>query len=198
MTASEVATLQFAREVLNLPVPRVITWSGAKKRGNTTTTNPVGADYIIMEEVPGVPLSHRWEEFGGSDEVKPILNGVLDLETKFESLRFNRIGSLYFKEDVSADLQTIPLLTGSIDTATRELSERYRVGPLIDYQWWRGERAYMPLDRGPCMVSLPSLIFVVRSLINFCHFRARRVLIFYCRCKERTNGFAATASFFFF
>lgn len=47
VTASEVATLQFAREVLNLPVPRVITWSNAK-RGHT---NPVGADYIIMERV---------------------------------------------------------------------------------------------------------------------------------------------------
>ena len=47
VTASEVATLQFAREVLNLPVPRVITWSGAK-RGHANV------DYIIMEEVPGV------------------------------------------------------------------------------------------------------------------------------------------------
>jgi hypothetical protein len=156
VTASEVATLQFAREVLNLPVPRVITWSGAK-RGHT---NPVGADYIIMEEVPGVRLSQRWEEFGSADDVRPILTGVLDVETKFESLCFSRIGSLYFKEDVSADLQTVPLLTGSIDAVTRELSERYRVGPLIDYQWWRGERAHMPLDRGPCMVSLPNVILL--------------------------------------
>ena len=117
MTASEVATLQFAREVLNLPVPSVITWSSAK-RGHT---NPVGADYIIMEEVPGVRLGHRWENFDSADDVRPIMNGMLDVETKFESL--------------SADLQTVPLLTGSIDAATRQLSERYRVGPLINYQW---------------------------------------------------------------
>ena len=113
-----------------------------------------------MEEVPGVSLSDRWEEFGSADEVRPILNGVLDVETKFESLSFSRIGSLYFKEDVSADLKTVPLLTGSIDATTRQLSEKYRVGPLINYQWWRGERAHMPLDRGPCMVLLPSVILL--------------------------------------
>ena len=155
VTASEVATLQFAREVLHLPVPRVITWSGAK-RGHT---NSVGADYIIMEEIPGVRLAHRWKEFDSADDVRPIMTGMLDVEAKFESLCFSRIGSLYFKEDVSADLQTVPLLSGSIDTATRQLSERYRVGPLINYQWWRGERAHMPLDRGPCMGSLQNVIF---------------------------------------
>ena len=164
VTASEVATLQFAREVLNLPVPRVITWSGAK-RG---LTKAVGADFIIMEEVPGVRLSHRWEEFDSADDVRPIMTGVLDVETKFESLSFSRIGSLYFKEDVSADLQTIPLLTGSIDATTRQLSEKYRVGPLINYQWWRGERAHMPLDRGPCMYCFPAQRHIVRSL-KFCH-----------------------------
>ena len=158
VTASEVATLQFAREVLNLPVPRVITWSGAK-RG---LTKAVGADFIIMEEVPGVRLSHRWEEFDSADDVRPIMTGVLDVETKFESLSFSRIGSLYFKEDVSADLQTVPLLTRSIDATTRQLSEKYRVGPLINYQWWRGERAYMSLDRGPCMAPLPSVVLFVR------------------------------------
>ncbi|KIM48624.1 hypothetical protein M413DRAFT_437823 [Hebeloma cylindrosporum] len=145
VTASEVATLQFAKEVLKLPVPRVITWSGAK-RGQV---NPVGADFIIMEEVPGVSLGERWSTFGHREEVIPILNGILDMEAKFESLRFSLIGSIYFKEDVSADLQTIPLLSGAIDTTTRQLAEKYRVGPIADYQWWRGDRAHMTLDRGP-------------------------------------------------
>ena len=52
VTASEVATLQFTREVLDIPVPRVLTWSGAKRN----SINRVGADYIIMEEVAGVSL----------------------------------------------------------------------------------------------------------------------------------------------
>jgi hypothetical protein len=104
VTVSEVATLQFAKEVLKLPVPQVITWSGVKQG----QVNPVGADFIIMEEVPGVCLGERWSTFESPDDVTPIMTRILDMETKFESLRFSRIGSLYFKEVVSADLQTVP------------------------------------------------------------------------------------------
>ena len=161
VTASEVATLQFAREVLQLPVPRVITWSGAIRN----LVNHVGTDYIIMEEVPGVRLGHRWLQFATADDVRPIMNSMLDIEAKFESLRFSRIGSLYFKEDVSADLQGVPLLSGVTDSTTQQLSERYCVGPLMVYQWWRGERARMALDRGPCKIPLSSI--VISSLIFF-------------------------------
>jgi hypothetical protein len=146
VTASEVATLHFAREVLKLPVPRVLTWSG-EKRGHV---NSVGADYIIMEEVPGVCLGDRWKQLEHADDVKPILTAITDMEAKLQSLRFSRIGSLYFKEDVSTDLQAVPLLSSATDATTRELSERYRVGPLVNHQWWRRERADMALDRDPC------------------------------------------------
>ncbi|KAF5353961.1 hypothetical protein D9756_007032 [Leucocoprinus leucothites] len=145
VTASEVATLQFTREVLKLPVPRVITWSGAAQ----DRTNNVGTDFIIMEEAPGVPLVKRWTQLPTADDVRPALQGILDLERKLESLRFSRIGSLYFKEDVRPDLRDVPLLSGDVDDATLRLAERYCIGPLIDRQWWRGDRAHMRLDRGP-------------------------------------------------
>jgi hypothetical protein len=102
------------------------------------------------------------------------MNSMLDIEAKFESLRFSRIGSLYFKEDVNADLQGVPLLSGVTDTTTQQLSERYCVGPLINYQWWRGERARMAPDRGP----LSSI--VISSLILF----RSRVFVLHCRGKE--------------
>jgi hypothetical protein len=163
VTASEVATLQFAREVLKLPVPRVITWSGAKRNN----VNRVGADYIIMEEVPGVPLGLRWNKFERAEDVKPVMNGIMDMEAKFESLRFSRIGSLYFKEDVGPDLQAIPLLSGEVDAPTLKSSEGYRVGPLINQQWWRGERINMALDRGPCM-SISFIVHYIMGSLNRC------------------------------
>ena len=132
--------------MLNIPVPRVFTWSGAKRN----SVNCVGADYIIMEEVTGVRLGLRWKDFIHSDEVKPILTSLLDVEAKFQRLRFSHIGSLYFKEDVSEELQSLPLLAGNNDTDSAPFSEKYRIGPLIDRQWWRGERAHLDLDRGPC------------------------------------------------
>jgi len=147
VTASEVATLEFAREVLKLPVPRVIAWSKEKR---SHSINPVGTDYIIMEEVSGIKLDERWKKFDSADDVAPVMTGISDVEARFESLRFSRIGSLYFKEDVSANLHKVPLFSGAIDETSRRLSEKYCIGPLINDQWWRGERAHMALDRGPC------------------------------------------------
>ncbi|PGH13105.1 hypothetical protein AJ80_06477 [Polytolypa hystricis UAMH7299] len=42
-TASEVATMEFARPVLDIPVPKVLAWSA-------TSDNAIGSEYIIMEE----------------------------------------------------------------------------------------------------------------------------------------------------
>jgi hypothetical protein len=130
VTASEIATLQFTREVLNIPVPRILTWSGAERN----SVNRVGADYIMMEEVAGVRLGLRWTEFLHSDEVKPILTGLLDVEAKFQRLRFSHIGSLYFTEDVSEELQSLPLFSENKDAHIAQFSERYRIRPLIDRQ----------------------------------------------------------------
>ncbi|RHZ68005.1 hypothetical protein CDV55_106053 [Aspergillus turcosus] len=49
-TASEVATMDFMRNVLGTPVPKVFFWS-------STTDNAVGAEYILMENVRGVQLN---------------------------------------------------------------------------------------------------------------------------------------------
>ena len=57
----------------------------------------VGAHYIVMEEVAGVCLGRRWKRFGNADEVRPILNSLLDMEAKFPRLRFSHVGSLYFQ-----------------------------------------------------------------------------------------------------
>ncbi|OJZ84394.1 hypothetical protein ASPFODRAFT_62373 [Aspergillus luchuensis CBS 106.47] len=44
-TASEVATMDFVRNKLSTPVPKVLAWS------SNASENPVGAEYIIMEKV---------------------------------------------------------------------------------------------------------------------------------------------------
>ncbi|GFF16420.1 aminoglycoside phosphotransferase [Aspergillus terreus] len=49
-TASEVATQTLLREVLGLPVPRVIAWS------SDASTHPVEAEFIIEEKAAGVRL----------------------------------------------------------------------------------------------------------------------------------------------
>ena len=61
-TASEVATLDFFRNELDIPVPRVFAWSSDKDQ-------PVGAEYIIMEKAPGEELGKSWSSMDISEKV---------------------------------------------------------------------------------------------------------------------------------
>ncbi|KAK5453545.1 Phosphotransferase enzyme [Exophiala xenobiotica] len=57
VTASEVATLEFLRSELAVPVPKVFSWSD-------NSDNPVGCEYIIMEEAQGRALNTVWSRPG--------------------------------------------------------------------------------------------------------------------------------------
>ncbi|CAA7260543.1 unnamed protein product [Cyclocybe aegerita] len=142
MTASEVATMEYVRTELELPVPHVRAWSS---RAEST---PVGAEFIIYDKVPGVPLRSRWWD----PEVKGIV--AMDIITTivvFERLmidqRFSQIGSIYFKEDLPPFLQDRSLY--SSDAASTPNSERFRIGPSLYREFWRGGRAALDIDRGP-------------------------------------------------
>ena len=151
-TASEVATLEFVREVLDIRAPRVFAWSAS------ATENPVGAEYIIMEKMSGVESYHRWTRIAKGPQVFPLLDGVFDIERSFECAPFSQIGSLYFKDDVPADLRDRPLFRpGSLPEDDPELyrkldtaKEKYRIGPIADRQWWRSGRSQVTDDHGPC------------------------------------------------
>ncbi|TFK72771.1 hypothetical protein BDN72DRAFT_762892 [Pluteus cervinus] len=140
-TASEAATLRYLRDECNLPVPRVLAWSTQPQ------PNPVGTDFMIMEYVPGVPLLWRWQAISGK-QVEDSLIKILTLDTTLPKHAFSQIGSLYFKEDVSPELQNRPLYLDE----TRNMSEaaqKYRIGPVVDESWWRGKRLQMAAERGP-------------------------------------------------
>lgn len=81
-TASEVATMEFARTVLNLPVPKVLAWSA-------TSQNPVESEYIIMEEARGVQLHEVWQkaELRAKGD---IIREIVEIEKKMLSVSFNK------------------------------------------------------------------------------------------------------------
>jgi len=143
-TASEVATMEYARTVLGLPVPKVLGWS-AQADGTD-----VGVEYILMEKVKGVELHRRYKNLR-SEGVELVLQ-VNGIERAFVSRRFSQIGSLYYKEDVEPALQEHRLYAeGEPDD---DGSDRFRIGPCVDWDIWRGRRADVVLDRGPCKVVL--------------------------------------------
>lgn len=72
VTVSEVATLDFLRSELGLPVPRVFPWSHSND-------NPVGCKFIIMEEAQGRPLNPVWSSLGIPDK-SAVVDEVLSIQ----------------------------------------------------------------------------------------------------------------------
>ena len=136
--------MDYARNVLSLPVPRVRAWSARSEK----TTNPVGAEFILMEKVEGDLLYTRWWS-DKSVNLKQIMEDIAVMENRFVSHSFSHIGSLYYKEDLPPDLQERPLYSPQ-SKPDGDAHERFRIGPLVDWTVWRGSRAVLDVDRGPC------------------------------------------------
>ncbi|KAF8071670.1 kinase-like domain-containing protein [Lyophyllum atratum] len=166
-TASEVATMEFARDVLKIPTPRVLAWSGTAN----ASVNPVGAEYIIMEKAPGIDLRTRWPLVTVGSDALAFVNDFVDMERKFERVSFSQIGSLYFKEDVPSGLRDRPLFSPDVDLdgdeTIKAAAEKYRIGPMSDRQWWRGGRAELDIDRGPWFEPLSYFIAAVRCELTY-------------------------------
>lgn len=169
--ASEAATLTFAREHLKIPVPKVL--ASSRRRDHY---KDIGAEFIILEKVPGVPLHRRIDSLNGDDAL-PFINAFLGVERQISGLSFSQIGSLYFKEDVAPELQNRPLYAvGNSDDAA---SEKYRIGPTVQREFWRGERRHMKIDRGPW----PDFGSYVQAIID----RERQWLKTYAQPRSRDD-----------
>ncbi|GAT22169.1 phosphotransferase enzyme family protein [Aspergillus luchuensis] len=129
VTASEVATLDFLRNELGLPVPRVFAWSNKKDQ-------PVGVEYIIMEKAPGNELSKKWPTMDISDKVD-IVSQLASIQATVASTDFSHYGSLFYKDDIEGGI-TIP---GRAD--------KFCIGPSCDLRFWEEERRFMDAFRGP-------------------------------------------------
>ncbi|KAK2752628.1 hypothetical protein FQN55_006741 [Onygenales sp. PD_40] len=140
-TASEVATMDFLRNVLNLPVPKVHAWS------SRASENPVGAEYIIMEKQAGVVLSDVWESMKGKQKAQIVLQAV-DVEKTLASTKFTKLGALYYQNDLPAMLDnTSPLY---VDGDGKEVhSAKFGIGPTNHRSFFDFGRGELDIDHGP-------------------------------------------------
>ncbi|PYH34740.1 aminoglycoside phosphotransferase family protein [Aspergillus neoniger CBS 115656] len=99
-TASEVATMAFLRDILGVPVPRVLAYSA-------DSTNPVGSVYIIMKRVKGVSVASRWLSLTTAD-VASLMKQIAEIEARIFAYPFTGYGSLYRKRELEEEL-IIPL-----------------------------------------------------------------------------------------
>ncbi|KAJ9196650.1 hypothetical protein DTO164E3_6180 [Paecilomyces variotii] len=143
-TASEVATMEFARTVLDIPTPRVYTWSAVDD-------NSVGSEYIIMEEAVGTQLENVWEGLTPPSKLE-VMREIVKLEQKMLFVSFSQpfsYGSIYFAS--SAIKGSVPAeITSDTPVGLKDkVSETFTIGPSVGRGFWRGERSAMDIDRGP-------------------------------------------------
>jgi len=115
-----------------IPVPKVLAWSA-------DPSNPVGAEYIIMEKAPGIQLFKVWDDIAEADRLN-LIKSLTQLENQFSAIRFPAYGSLYFRHSISKASERI-LLDPSVDPAGL-----FGVGPACGPAWTDGKS---PVDMDP-------------------------------------------------
>ncbi|XRM48499.1 hypothetical protein ABZX51_011417 [Aspergillus tubingensis] len=138
-TASEVATMDFARNVLETPVPRVYTWNSHAE------SHPVGAEFIIMEKAAGVPLSHVWETLKLPQKLQVLL-AMIRLQKKWLSVSFSHYGSLSYAKDIKA---SSPEDTHYIKDGKAVKDSQFAIGPTTGRDWCDASRSLLDINRGP-------------------------------------------------
>ena len=128
------------------------------------TENPVQAEYIVMEEAAGTSLADAWGnmELESKDQV---IADLVAIEKKLLSVSFTwlanglfslnftdfpRHGNIYFAEDSFPGCKKAEISSDVSADLKRKVEKRFMIGPAVDHVFWRGERASMPMDRGPC------------------------------------------------
>lgn len=151
-TASEVATMTFAREECDIPGPRVLSWCSHADR------TPVNSEYILMEKSPGQSLNTQWSSYDGPS-MTSLMHEVVDIESILMEPPFPVFGSLYFDEDLDVGIRRARL-----NPVGTTFSRRYSVGPSVDRRFWRDGRYKLDINRGPCTFYLFSLFSPYRLL----------------------------------
>ncbi|PVH69760.1 hypothetical protein DL98DRAFT_438347 [Cadophora sp. DSE1049] len=139
-TASEVATMDFVRNVLGTPVPRVFAWS------STAQENPVGAEYIIMEKVPGIELEHVWSSMKIADRFT-LVKAIAGFQKAWTSVSFKQFGGLYYANDLEKRAGNEPLYTDANGVDVTDA--KFAIGPSTGRESIDYRRATIDFDRGP-------------------------------------------------
>lgn len=129
-TASEVATMKYARENLNLPVPKVFAYCSRVDRSE------LGVEYIVMEKVRGVGLGRVWEGLKGREKLS-IVRQIASITSKLARARFPGYGSLYLCQDVEGD-------------ESIRIDDTFAIGPTTGRPWFDDRRCEVDVHRGPC------------------------------------------------
>lgn len=133
---SEVATMDFLSNALNLNIPKVLAYSG-------DFNNVIGHPFILMEYVEDVECSlmKKWNPLIDSSEDRldakdaiEKLNEVIEPIAEFNKIVsdfiFDNYGSIYFKQDCPENLSKIAF----------EEQDRWVIGPTTEAAYYRNKK----------------------------------------------------------
>lgn len=139
--ASEVATMDFVQNVIGIPVPKVLGWDAG-------VSNSAESEYILMEEAKGTQLGELWTDMDLDDKLK-IIDDVVAMQKKLQSVMFSRYGNLYFKSNAIEGCLGVELAGQLSDAARAYAEERFAIGPVAERSFWRPGTTSALIDRGP-------------------------------------------------
>lgn len=114
--------------------------------------SPVGAEYILMEKLKGVPLSQQWDTMSGPDQMK-IIDQVVQMEKELANIEFPGYGSLYPRHSLPEEVCSTYPLSPSVDP-----EGLFCIGATCHDFWWyvMEEDGSQPriTNPGPCKRAL--------------------------------------------
>jgi hypothetical protein len=152
-TASQVATMDLAPNIMGLPVPKVYTWSSDPE-------SKVGAPYIVTEEPEGTNLEASWHSMR-LDEKENILDQVVDFQSKLLDFSFSRqvtyfgrpstatddflsYGSIFYASEDIEGCKPARIVSGWLPlNLRRELQDRFVIGPCMRKDFWKDRRGLL-------------------------------------------------------
>ena len=130
----------YIRNILKTPAPKVYAW-------NSRSDNTVGAEYIIMEKMPGTQLYHVWNSMKLVEKMQLRLN-LAQLQKAWLSASFSQFGGLYYAKDLGCKPSKFYLYTD--EQGEKKHDSRFAIGPTTGRDWFDCERKELKIDRGPC------------------------------------------------
>lgn len=136
LVAIEVATMNYLRSCV-IPTPKVYDYS-------TTSHNPAGTEYIIMEFIRGTNLGDIWFALGEKARIK-VVRKLVELESRLFSLKFPASGSLYYTVDLDNTSSRV-----QVEADSESTKDSFCIGPDLDLAMWYGNRLDLQTFQGPC------------------------------------------------
>ena len=157
VTASEAAVMEYGKKMVyfhlsrriahvalvrthtTVPLPRAYTW-------NSNPSNPVGAEYVLMEKARGIQLFKVWDQMDDASRFRLMIE-LVKLERQLTSIKFPASGSLYFRKSMVNEVHSVELPRES------DPESLYCIGLSCDRSWWPTPSREAIRHHGPCKYS---------------------------------------------